>query len=249
MTKIANSMDIPAYNYCDRWCARCLITARCTVYAREANLTEEQRDPSNSVFWEVIQEHMDEAFVLLQKMADEYGFVYNEQDDAEWERRENLKDEEIRRGAIHRLCVEYNKAIHSFLSAGLEERIMDMLQESVKLGLYNEKEEQKQSMLRDCVEVIQWYRFLIDTKLFRAMSGLLDQDAPDEIALYDSNGSAKVALLGIDRSIAAWKQLYDMFPDEEDEILGYMVLLQKVKTLAMATFPDADKFIRPGFED
>lgn len=37
------------YNYCDRWCERCLLTARCRVFA-----FEEQRkhtDDENAAFW------------------------------------------------------------------------------------------------------------------------------------------------------------------------------------------------------
>jgi hypothetical protein len=45
------------YNYCDRWCERCTMTARCLNFTQEQAAKEDATDPetndiSNEKFWE-----------------------------------------------------------------------------------------------------------------------------------------------------------------------------------------------------
>ena len=68
----------------------------------------------------------------------------------------------------------------------------------------------------DAREVIQWYQYQIAVKTMRALSGRneeLDEDPKD------SDGSAKVALIGIDRSIAAWRMMQLSLPDRSQSIV------------------------------
>ena len=65
----------------------------------------------------------------------------------------------------------------------------------------------------------------------------------------DSDGSAKVALIGIDRSIAAWGMMLSLFPEKEDETFKNLVLLEKLRKMTEKEFPDARSFHRAGFDD
>ena len=65
----------------------------------------------------------------------------------------------------------------------------------------------------------------------------------------DSDGSAKIALIAIDRSIEAWIKLLQLLPDHEDAIIPLLAALQKIKKSGEAEFPDARKFVRPGFDE
>ena len=56
-------------------------------------------------------------------------------------------------------------------------------------------------------------------------------------------------MIGIDRSIEAWTTLVQLVPALEDNILTLLAMLQKSKRLAEAEFPNARKFIRPGFDE
>jgi len=80
----------------------------------------------------------------------------------------------------------------------------------------------------------------------RAATGNENNDISDK---QDSDGSAKVALIGIDRSIAAWGKLLSYFPEQEDELLDILVHLEKLRRTTENEFPDARAFIRPGFDD
>jgi hypothetical protein len=64
----------------------------------------------------------------------------------------------------------------------------------------------------------------------------------------DSDGSAKVALIAIDRSIAAWGQMREHFPQRRDDILDILVHLDRLRRKTETLFPDARAFVRPGFD-
>jgi hypothetical protein len=65
----------------------------------------------------------------------------------------------------------------------------------------------------------------------------------------DADGSAKIALIGIDRSIAAWAVILKSMPEQEKEILDFLVQLERLRRQAEQTFPKARAFVRPGFDD
>jgi hypothetical protein len=62
-------------------------------------------------------------------------------------------------------------------------------------------------------------------------------------------GSAKVALLGIDRSIAAWAILRQGFPDQSDQLLEILVKLDRLRRTGEIKFPEARSFLRPGLDE
>ena len=102
--------------------------------------------------------------------------------------------------------------------------------------------------LKDCEEVINWYLFFIDAKLQRALHGKLEGDDQDEFQ-KDSDGSAKIAIIAIERSIGAWTRLYELMPAAEDIALKALSLLSRLKQKTIAEFPKAMEFKRPGFDD
>jgi hypothetical protein len=65
----------------------------------------------------------------------------------------------------------------------------------------------------------------------------------------DCDGSAKIALMAVDRSIAAWATLRKAVADEADTILDFMVLLDRLRRGMEKAFPDARAFVRPGFDE
>jgi hypothetical protein len=103
--------------------------------------------------------------------------------------------------------------------------------------------------IRDCLEVIRWYQPQIWVKLCRAAGGTIRSMIEDlECLQEDANGSAKVALLGIERSIAAWAALLPHLPDQEPGILRLLAILNRLLRQAETAFPNARAFQRPGFD-
>jgi hypothetical protein len=76
----------------------------------------------------------------------------------------------------------------------------------------------------------------------RALGSILDKDDnydPPEGYIRDSDGSAAVSLLGIERSMAAWSFLMEQLPQLEDEILECLAILKVLEAETDKTFPDA----------
>jgi hypothetical protein len=108
-------------------------------------------------------------------------------------------------------------------------------------------EELKDKRFKEALEVIYFYNFFISAKIYRALIPRDDYEADD--IQSDSNGSAKIALIAVDRLIAAWSLLMEKMTDHEDEILKLLISLADVRKQTELTFPLARKFVRPGFDD
>jgi hypothetical protein len=103
--------------------------------------------------------------------------------------------------------------------------------------------------LEEAFEVIRWYQYFIAAKVIRAIRGKKEEEEErcDEFP-SDADGSAKIALIGIDRSIGAWAVIprsNRLYTESVYEIISFLdVLRQAVEE----TFPRARSFIRPGFD-
>lgn len=102
----------------------------------------------------------------------------------------------------------------------------------------------------EALEVASWDVHLIGAKLYRALHGH-DEFAngnafEDEPIQNDWNGSAKVALISIHRSIRAWAAIARAANDPEAADIA--MELRRLQIDVERTFPDAWKFIRPGFD-
>jgi hypothetical protein len=102
--------------------------------------------------------------------------------------------------------------------------------------------------LGDCFEIIQWYLFFIEAKLQRALQGKMEDDEDNDGYPKDSDGSAKIALIAIERSIGAWSGIYEKQPASEDVALKTLSLLSQLKQKTLEEFPVAMQFKRPGFD-
>lgn len=133
-------------------------------------------------------------------------------------------------------------------------KIKDYLTElthQVQLGLITPNDAETQSSNMDsALEVIQWYLFFIHVKSKRVLndlSGDFWEDYPESEKSH--NGSAKVAMIAIERSMQAWKLLFDLMEDEQDSILHLLVLLERSRSQLIALVPNYSQFIRPGFDE
>lgn len=115
----------------------------------------------------------------------------------------------------------------------------------VKLGVAGVKEEV--ASLTDVVEILRRDQHQIYVKLMRGLDTDKEDEADGEFP-KDSDGSVNVALMAMDRSIAAWLRLKEFFPDKTDSILTMLVHLDRLRRAAEKEFPGARRFVRPGFD-
>jgi len=81
-------------------------------------------------------------------------------------------------------------------------------------------------------EIIYWYQFFIAAKIQRGLSSLLDYDGKyDEAELNDpqsdANGSVKIALIAVERSLMVWTSL--LSPENAAQISGLISLLKTIR--------------------
>lgn len=229
------------YNYCDRWCERCPFTGRCMNYAlaqEEPFGDSESRDVENEAFWDKLGETFDATIGRLDEAAETMDLDIDEEDFDESLREEDQIHEAAHSQPFRRTAMRYIDVVEQWL------RSHEGLVGDVPRGETGDNG----ATLRDCLDVIRWYQHQIWVKLCRAAGSAIRASMEDmEDMQDDANGSAKVAILGIERSLAAWATLLKHFPDHEDAIFA-MGTLKRLIRQAEAAFPNARAFRRPGFD-
>jgi hypothetical protein len=241
------------YNYCDRWCARCPLTSRCLTFALEQDRDASDpalQDITNRAFWQRLEGILREAHELLDEILRERGIELPPAD-AETAQTFLTQCENARDHPCAAAAAAYARGVEEWIeAAGPRLRARgETLDSQHRMGLSVLEAAADAERLRDAVEVIQWYRDQIAVKIMRAVGAASQGDAvADALDQSDADGSAKVALLGMDRSVAAWAELLRQMPEEEDRILPLLVTLGRLRRDVEAFFPTARAFIRPGFD-
>ena len=249
------------YNYCDRWCERCPMTARCSVFLTTTPLNPEDFT-SDEAYFEAAMDDVKNSFTismeLLQQMADEKGIDLVEDEDGTEDSDDlpgirSIEREDHTKSPLAILSMEYLQLVRAWLdscSASLKD-LEKSLQETALMGLPDRNPAEEAATLRDALEVIPYYMSQIYIKLMRAQSNRREDDAWFEENDFpkDSDGSAKVALIGIDNSIRAWEVILHHLPTQEEAILPILSILTNLRHQVEAEFPDARAFKRPGFDD
>jgi hypothetical protein len=241
------------YNYCDRWCERCTFTTRCRNYETTGKLSPEQVDVSNKIFWDAISSNFEKAICLLHKAAREQGIDLTKMIAEEQQDRRSFLRTASQEHLLSSLCKQYQAVVRPFDEKG--EGFADKTRElthHVHLGIKSPEEAgHTVAGIGDCFDVIQWYVFFMDAKLQRALRGKMEGEKWEIENGYqrDSDGSAKIALIAIERSISAWIRLYELMPESEDTALEALSLLTRLKQKSEEEFPQAMQFKRPGFDE
>lgn len=236
------------YNYCDRWCEKCDFTTRCLNYqmGKEMHGDSEEMDINNKAFWDELAVTFRATFEFIAEKAEEMGIDLNAEVEVE-DLKEETEEEAIQSSPLIALAHEYSLKGHKWF-----EDNRNSLENAVKnISVVNENDLVN---LKDAIEVIQWYNIFIYVKLRRAMNSLRDEKEEDDPELAEmmadhTNGTAKIVLIATDRSIAAFGFLLENMRDKEDEILKFLAMLGKIRSMTEKTFPGARAFKRPGFDE
>jgi hypothetical protein len=241
------------YNYCDAWCKRCAFTSRCMNYAMGKEMESagsQSQDSENETFWDKLHETFESAMEGFEEEAEEMDFDIDEEDFDEF-----LDQEEEVREAAHsqpccRTAMRYRDVVDEWFKLH-EDLFADKGGELEFLTRADEPGDGSAddvTAIRDCLEVIRWYQLQIWVKLCRAATGTIRAEVDGlEGFQEDADGSAKVAILGVERSIAAWATVLTKFPDHEDAIFALGTLKRLLRQVD-AAFPNARAFRRPGFD-
>ncbi len=243
------------YNYCDRWCEKCKFTSNCLLFSQESKIStyEILHNGDLTNIGDIFKKEIDkksgnsDEFDEFEIDDEEDDFFSDEEFDSFEDEEESSRDSfEKPSHPVEDLSNEYFRQAHLLIIA------LDK-----KYNLYSFPNEKLKDpffkKLHANFEVFSWFHAFIHVKIKRAMWGkdeMLKEDDEEmkEISKYDMDGTAKIAIIGINRSINALDNLYNILPGFSREISDLLVILGKILNLTEIEFPDHGKFIRPGFD-
>jgi len=224
------------FNYCDRWCEKCLFTDRCTNYQFEKELGFYDENTDKEELLEDVSAILSGTLSFLRSKIDEMDI-----DGTDYQ---GVRDYEFNQAADYPISI---KAREYMISLG------DWLEENynyfsdIASNLWNSSQKNF-TEFNDQLEIIGWYMTIIPVKIVRALNPK-DELEDDEFYQYDRNGTGKLVLVCIDKSLAAFSILFEKLSKKQDEILNFLSTLSKIKSEIEKEIPNAKKFIRPGLDE
>lgn len=240
------------YNYCDRWCERCSFTSRClnSTLVGEHFGDLEETDTLNEAFWQKLSEIFQSTIATLREMAAAEGIDIDSLEGGDGRRDESELEENTVADLILHTSRSYAKAVEDWFESNAY--VFDVTEAEIdRICSAPQRDPLKEAAdIKDAVEIIRWYQNQIHVKLHRAVESALEEASMEDLNFpKDSDGSAKVALVGIDRSIAAWHILRQHFAEKGTEMLHRIAILENIRRRAEIRFPTARDFVRPGFDE
>jgi hypothetical protein len=220
----------------------------------EESPTGEDRDEANADFWEALSESYGMSREELDEMAEGLSFELTEdelKEAEETERRQDARAVELG-GAATQSAQAYAWKMREFFKAHpeLEEMDAEAFHSYVASPSGNAAETKGRAVLLwDAIEIILWHEYFIQVKLHRAYhSRAREEESPPDWPA-DSDGTAKVVLIALDRCIAAWAVVQELLPQHAQAAVGFMVRLDRLRERVTGDFPKAREFVRPGLDE
>jgi hypothetical protein len=209
-----------------------------TFYLSEKEFSDpEKQDIRNEAFWTKLSGIMGETLELLREAAKKWGVELETLGSMD-----NIEDMKAKNEAAenHLLCragKKYGAMVEDWLTG--RETLFFETAAAAREGID----------LEEAFEVIQWYQYFIAAKIVRAVRGKVEEEEEigDEFG-RDSDGSAKIALIAMDRSIAAWAVIRHYDTHRDETVLDIIAFLDRLRQALEKMFPRARSFIRPGFD-
>ena len=255
------------YNYCDRWCERCIYTDRCMNFEMgkeiereiDENKKRQKSMEENKEFWDQVNKTVEEAAELIdEEMPLEKNNLFSWSNDSDFDEEveEAMKEhEKIREKAknhkLSKVSLKYEKAVHKWFEDRKEILEIEYSDEKYSLSAkYPDiTDENILKSISESVEVVMWYHIQIWIKLQRALSGYFEEiEDPylfEDFPIKDHDGSALVVLMGVDRSIGAWNKIYKELPSERESIKPMIRMLLWLRPEVEKMFPKARSFEWP----
>ena len=214
------------YDTCDQWCMYCPVTERCLAYRCSPDIVSGKHDIHRS-----LADRLYEGMMFLKRLLEAEG---REEPEIE----AMLADDPRKTtqiipidDSIERLGRRYAHLTNAFLSSHPDFPFDMRFRPSGPTPF----------------EVFAWFHALIPAKLYRAVVSAAAAAHGDASRREDALISAKIALIGIDRSLEA---LAAMAAEDEDARLEPMQAhLRRMRREVDGRFPDARRVVRPGLDE
>ena len=215
------------YEMCDQWCMYCPVTQRCLAYRCSPEIVTGKQDINKS-----LAARLYEGMEFLKKLCEAEGRAVPELDAIlSDDPRKTVKFAPVD-DPIERMGRRYAQLSDAYLISHPDFPFEMRPRQSGPTPF----------------EVFAWFHWLIASKIYRAlMSASRAAREGEEWLREDALKSAKVALIGMDRSLDA---LASLAIEEEDARLDLLQAhLRRLRCEVEGRFPDARTFARPGLDN
>jgi hypothetical protein len=218
--------------YCDRWCERCAFTSRCSSYAVQAALgmcgdigEAIELAVGAPVVVSATHSKRPRTFEIEQPTPEELRKIGADED---------TRDKLIEEAFISKTAMGIMVKAHEWFRAH---------EATVRNGA--------DAVLLEAIAIAQWDSCFIGAKLHRALHGRDSHESgdswDDDPIQNDWNGSAKIALISIERSESGWRTIAQATGEVVAADLA--VAMGNLRSEVEDAFPFARLFKRPGFDD
>jgi hypothetical protein len=196
-----------------------------------------------------LHENFELVFQMLQESAEKWGIDLDAAvDDFEIEKKKRRREKLVEDDPLIGDAKAYAAAVDDWMESRkrLFAEKARQLEREAGMNLPGQDPVPEALALHDAIETIRWYQYFLYPKISRVMIGLLDER--DDFMMDDVLGSAKIALIAIDRSLSAWGVLGETL-GVADDVIELNIILMRIKNELEKRTPDAMKFKRPGFDE
>jgi hypothetical protein len=213
------------YESCDQWCMYCHATNRCLAYRSSPDIQSGKQDIHRP-----LAERLFEGMMFLKRLCDAEGRPTPEIDAI-------LSDD-----PREQLVIEVNDPLERM--AGRYGQVSDaylMSRPDFPFEMYARVSGPTP------FEVFAWYHRLISAKIYRALLSAAHAARGEAGRHREALMAAKVALIGMDRSLDALAAMTAEDDDPRHELM--QAQLRRLRREVEARFPDARGVVRPGLDD
>jgi hypothetical protein len=226
--EVRDGFIVGVFNYCDRWCDVCALTSWCRLFADAAEM-EAQLDSNLKPVVDappLPEEIPPPPPRWMQELLDDMN---------------EATSEPMSAADVEALCPKLPPE---------HERIIDRADEYLSQvhAWLKARPSSLTSAVDNPADVIAWFHTMIPVKIRRALNGLAEGWDPSN-GPPDHDSSAKVALLGIDRSLSAWFQFVDRGVVSMPEVQPFVTALEWLRQQLEQVLPRARLFVRPGLDE
>lgn len=223
-------------SYCDRWCERCAYTDRCSAYACQVAVAM-CGDAAEGLEL-ALGTPQPEVGEKPEPPAAWLADFENAEPTAE-ERATSMAAEAARDERIEALPLATLTRVYSLTSFEWLRDRAETLRTTAD------------TVIVEALEIVAYDSAFIGAKVHRALDGRdrfeHDEAFDDDAVQNDWNGSAKVALISVERSENAWQTIAAASADPVVAMLADQ--LADLRELIIEAFPHARLFVRPGFDE
>jgi hypothetical protein len=226
---VQDGFIVGIFNYCDSWCRACPFTSRCRVFVNIAK-AEAASDPH-------LQAVVDATPLPQDVPLPPSPWVQALIEDANEAASDVMAGAKFTRQRV-KLVPEHQsirRRAHSYC-----DRVYTWLR-ARDFHSFDDPSDPR--------AVVTWFHTLIPSKIVRALEGIASDVPQERDWPADHDGSAKVALLGIERSHAALLQMVDAGLASHPEVDPLVADLTWLGTELERVFPNARAFVRAAFDE